>query len=551
MHKYKWMMRVVVTMAMLLASLSSIPAQKLDEGVIILEYNISSPYHTVKTHLEYLQEDNFFPKVASKVFFPEHIAGRDAEGLAIKLKQILDGNGLFVDLEELPREKNYLDSISRKHRFVLFPKYPEIYLERVGERWYYSRKTVNHIEQLHADTFKFGTDKLLNLLPKIGHKKYLGLHTWQHVGILITLTFCFVSHKIFTWLFELLIIKLLLRFGYEKLAHEVVVPIARPLSYLVIFPILILMVPVLQLPIVMNRYVVLLLRAIWPVFAIVFFYRLVDILAIYLEKLALKTENTLDDQLVPLVRKVLKTFVVVIGGLFILNNLDLNVTGIIAGLSIGGLAFALAAQDTLKNFFGSVMIFIDRPFQVGDWITCGEVDGIVEEVGFRATRIRTFSNSVMYVPNAILTDRMVDNHGLRPFRRFNTTIALTYDTPADLMEVFVEGVREILAYHPNTKKDNYHVYFHGLGDFSLDVIFVVHLMADTRSDELRIRQEILLGIVRLADTLGVNFAFPTQTLHVETFPEKKGNSPVYQQNRALYSEKMRAWVNEQVKKESE
>jgi MscS family membrane protein len=536
-------MRVRIVLAVVLASVINAIGQVKDENRgEVLEYNISSPYHTIKTHLEYLQTDFFYPKVAAKVFHPDVLDGRDGQDLAIKLKQILDGHGLLVDLDELPRERNYFDSVSRRHRYVLFEKYPEIYLERIEGKWFYSRKTVNSIESLHAGLYRFGTDKLLNLLPKIGHKKYFGLHTWQHLGVLITLTFCFVFHKLFTWLFEMLIINVLLRFGYQKLAHEVVVPIARPLSYLVIFPILILMVPVLQLPIGMNRYVILTLRAVWPVFAIVFFYRLVDILAMYLEKLALKTENTLDDQLVPLVRKVLKTFVVVIGALFILNNLDLNITGIIAGLSIGGLAFALAAQDTLKNFFGSLMIFIDRPFQVGDWITCGDVDGIVEEVGFRATRVRTFRNSLMYVPNAQLTDRMVDNHGLRTLRRFNTTLSVTYDTPSHVMEVFIQGIRAILERHPDTRKDNYHVYFNDFAASSLDIMFVVHLAVSTRPDELRVRQEILLDIVKLASELGVNFAFPTQTLHVETFPGQLANNPSYEGDRDILKHKLNKWL---------
>ncbi|CAN0285517.1 unnamed protein product, partial [Chrysoparadoxa australica] len=198
---------------------------------------------------------------------------------------------------------------------------------------------------------------------------------------------------------------------------------------------------------------------------------LVNILALYLKHLAEKTKSTLDDQLVPLVRKTLKTFVVVIGSLFVLDNLNIDILPLVTGLSIGGIAFALAAQDTIKNFFGSLMIFIANPFQIGDWITAGDIDGTVEEVGFRSSRIRTFRNSLMYVPNSKLADSTVDNHGLRQYRRFYTQIALTYDTPPELIQTFIEGLRKIVENHPDTRKDYFHVYLNYMAAFSLNVMF--------------------------------------------------------------------------------
>jgi MscS family membrane protein len=182
----------------------------------------------------------------------------------------------------------------------------------------------------------------------------------------------------------------------------------------------------------------------------------------------------LDDQLVPLVRKTLKAFVIVVGSLFILKyGLRVDIVPYLTGLSIGGLAFALAAQDTIKNFFGSIMIFIDKPFQVGDWITSGEVDGTVEEVGFRSTRVRTFRNSLVYIPNGKIADATIDNHGLRKYRRFYTNITITYETPPELIEVFVDGLREIVRKHPKTRKDFYNIYLNNLASYSLEVMFYV------------------------------------------------------------------------------
>ncbi len=490
--------------------------------------NLSTPYFTIYTHLHNLQEETYHPEVAAVTLNPE--TNGDRASLAVKLKQVLDGSGIVINMDELPRDPDHYDSATNRYRYYLTPEFPQLYVEKSNGKWYYSKASVQQINSWHQQVYPFGIDQLMNFLPKLGTKKILGLHLWQLIGILFLVVISFILHKLFSYLFERLIFQMMVRFGYKDLAHNVVMPIAKPISFLVIFPLLILFVPVLQLPVFLNKYVIVILRAIWPIFAIVFFYRLVDILSLYFTRMAERTESTLDDQLVPLLRKVLKSFVVIIGGIFILDNLQFDITGLIAGISIGGLAFALAAQDTIKNFFGSLMIFVDRPFQMGDWITSGEVDGTVEEVGFRSTRIRTFRNSLMYIPNGIITNQAIDNHGLRKYRRFMTKIALTYDTPPDLIEVFVEGLKRLVDEHPTTRKDYYQIHFHEMGASSLEILFYIFFDVPTWDEELRGRHEILLSIMRLAEELGVNFAFPTQTLHVETFPEKIGNSPKYERD---------------------
>lgn len=132
-------------------------------------------------------------------------------------------------------------------------------------------------------------------------------------------------------------------------------------------------------------------------------YRFVDVVAVYLGSLASRTESTLDDLLVPLIRRALKVVIVAFGVVFIAQNLNINVSSVLAGLGIGGIAFALAAKDTVENLFGSVTVLIDRPFKIGDWVKIGDLEGTVEELGLRSTRIRTFYNSLITVPNS--TDR--------------------------------------------------------------------------------------------------------------------------------------------------
>jgi len=188
-----------------------------------------------------------------------------------------------------------------------------------------------------------------------------------------------------------------------------------------------------------------------------------------------------------------------------------------------------------------VMIFIDRPFQIGDWITSDEVDGTVEEVGFRSTRIRTFRDSVMYVPNSVISNRTVDNHGRRQYRRYFTKLAITYDTPANLIEVFVQGIEKIVLNHPETRKDYYNIFLNEYGASSLDIMLYVFFKVPSWNDELRCRQEIMLSVNRLAEQLGVRFAFPTQTMMVEQFPGKMSLTPNYNLSKEEMKKQMEAF----------
>jgi MscS family membrane protein len=191
---------------------------------------------------------------------------------------------------------------------------------------------------------------------------------------------------------------------------------------------------------------------------------------------------------------------------------------LLAGLGLGGLAFALAAKDTAANVFGSIMILWDRPFVVGDWIRVGAAEGTVEEIGFRSTRIRTFYDSQISVPNSQMANVEVDNLGRRLYRRTRQILGVTYDTSPEKMELFLEGLKNIIKASPVTRKDYFHVVFAGYGSSSLEVMLYYFLKVSDWSQELIAKQNINLEILRLAKELNVDFAFPTQTLHVESMP---------------------------------
>ncbi|MEM7297073.1 MAG: mechanosensitive ion channel family protein, partial [Bacteroidota bacterium] len=483
----------------------------------------------VRTHLDNLQPESYDDSLAALPFKTEDRTLEEAITYAVKLKRVLDGKGLYIYTDEIPTSPNYYDSVSKKQKYVLLKNYSKIYLlKSKNGNWIYSNSSIDEIERLYEDTFRFGTGRLLDLLPKMGTKQMLGLYTYQYITIFILALISALVYKIFAFFTERIITRLLKRAGYGSNSSEKYLRlIARPTSVFIIVLLLLLFTPALQLPATYSKYVNLILRVMVPLFGTIIMYRVVNIGSVLLTKIAKQTDSTLDDQLVPLLRKTLKTFVIIIGTLFILDNLDVPILPLLTGLSIGGLAFALAAQDTIKNFFGSVMIFIDKPFQVGDWITTGEADGTVEEVGFRSSRIRTFRNSVVYIPNSKLADNVIDNHGLRRYRRFYTQIAINYDTPPELIEVFVKGLRGIVDNHPNTWKDNYHVYFNDMASSSLNIMFYIFFEVPSWGQELKARHEVLMEIVKLAKELGINFAFPTQTLHVENLPGQPSLSPNY------------------------
>jgi MscS family membrane protein len=217
-------------------------------------------------------------------------------------------------------------------------------------------------------------------------------------------------------------------------------------------------------------------------------------------------------QLLPLISKSLKVFVVIVAALVTSQNLGLNVTGLIASLSIGGLAIGLAAQDTLANLFGAVAVLVDKPFKVGDRIQLDNVDGTVESIGFRSTRVRNLDGHLITVPNKTMGNATITNITLRPNIRTLINLSLTYDTPADRVKRATELLDEVYRAHPMTQ--DVWIGFNKFADASLN-LFIIHWWNGTvYKDYLAGMQELNLRIKERFDAEGISFAFPTQTLYV-------------------------------------
>ena len=489
------------------------------------EVNLSNPRASVENLFYYLRDDNYHPELAAKSLFKGGLSSSELEKRARQLVQVYNGLGVEVQSVEISIDPNFINKATSASEVQLDSVLKDIYVVKYGDSWLIKESSVSKIRSIYKKTYPFGTGDLLNWLSSLSHQRFFGLKIWQYIGLISLIGLCFVIHRVFTFVIDKILLQTVVRLGKREFAEQYINPVAKPISLLLVAYVLTVLVPVLQLDIVFSHYLIILLKASVPLFITIVMYKLVDVLAVYMAKLADKTDTTLDDQLVPLLRKTMKVFVLLIGTLFVLQNFNFDVTALLAGLSIGGLAFALAAQDMLKNLFGSIMIFIDRPFQIGDWIVGKDIDGDVEEVGFRSTRIRTFHNSVVSVPNGLIADMTIDNMGLRTYRRYKTLLAITYDTPPAVIEAFVSGLKKIVNTHPSTRKDYYNIYLNTFGSSSLDVLFYIFFDVKTWPEELQARHDVNLSIIKLADQLGVRFAFNTQTIHVEDFPEKKSLTP--------------------------
>jgi MscS family membrane protein len=255
-------------------------------------------------------------------------------------------------------------------------------------------------------------------------------------------------------------------------------------------------------------------KVVTVVFVVWVAMRFVDGVCGVWESYAKRTDSSIDDMLVPIVRKSLKTFLAIVGGILALQNMGYPVGSLLAGFGIGGMAFALAAKDSLSNIFGSIVIFLDRPFKVGDWIEMDGLEGTIEEIGLRTTRVRTFANSQITVPNSKWTTSSINNWSRMKKRRISTTIGLTYDTKPEQMEAIVEKIKELIKNDEGLRDDFFLVNFNAFGASSMDVFIYCFTHTTNWAEFLKVQERFFLNIAREVQKAGLDFAFPTQTLHL-------------------------------------
>ncbi len=493
--------------------------------------DLSNPNATIYTHLYFLQKKSYQPKKAAKTIYG--LKDDEAIDKAIKLKKILDGKGLKVNFTKIPTDKNFNDTTAYKigHRYVLFPvRLPQVSVEKYGDKWLYSRETVLIIDDLYKETFPWQIAWLQKAIPKYGNHTIFGIKLWQYLGLIGLVIFGFIFSFIFNKILYFILKKLqhLLTKNSSEKVLKTIKKISRPLVLLILIWIIKRITPTLQLGLTVNEFLFIGFNAAQILLWIFIFLKLVKLAMIFYAEHTKRTHIKLDDQLVPILTHFLTGIVIFLGILKLLTLFGVSATSVLAGASIGGLALALASQDTVKNLIGTFMIFLDKPFHIGDWIETDELQGTVEQVGFRSSRIRAADTSIYQITNSKLSEIVINNKGLRLFRRYQTELGIRYDTPPELIEIFIDGLKELIKSHPNTKKDSFDVAFSGFGDSALNIMLNIYFNVNDWSTEQQAKHQLHLSIVKLASIIGIDFAFPSTTVMIEQFPEKKSIEINYQ-----------------------
>lgn len=478
-----------------------------------------SPRNVIANHIQYLEKNQYNLAQSAKSF---NIANpQQAKELALHLKQILTAKAIEIKLNTIPNDPNYTDSITQTQVYVLSDKLKSVFVEKVNGKWYYSEQTVTEIPKLYTLLFPLGANIWSKLLPIYANNKFWILYYWQWLGLvcvigILILTY-YLSRKLIYKLFHFIAVKYISNpYKGEKLLKQLMQIGSLFFSLLVLQ----LFIPTLFLD---NTHVIPIIKGISVIKSIFLFWFLNNLINFILEivqKYSDKTTNRLDDQLVQVVRKFAKFFLMIFGAFYVLYLLDVNITTIIAGISIGGLAFALAAQDTVKNFIGSIMLFLDRPFNIGDTIKCEQFEGSVLEVGIRSTRIRTLNDSIISIPNGRLADLTIDNKGYRTFKKYKKEFAVSADTPLYVIELYIQSLKDLLAVFPNIKPFSVDIFLADITEAGRMVSIAFTYTIFSNRDEHTQREAILLEILRLSEIMNISLFETSATADNKTVNQK-------------------------------
>lgn len=502
--------------------------------------DLSTPNAALYTHVYFLTPENYdIDKSAATV---RGLPKGEAQFIAKRIKEIFDGNGLIIDFSEVPIDPNYIDTVDfgvrtlehNAHRYAPFPvRLPEVYLEKTGNNWYYSQETIDRLDKVYKKTFPIEFSWFNEKFPDFFKKTLNGILIWKPIAVIITLIICVILYFILEPIFFFLL-RLFQRIFFRKISDgrtmEVLHELAKPIVFIVIIRFINKVLPSLQM-VKLNAILLTGLRIAETVFWIFVVLKLLKVVLNFYHEHNPEEKTKLDRQLAPILNKVMQGIVILIGFLHILTLFGVDPATVLAGASIGGIAVAFAAQDSVKNLIGTMVIFLDKPFQLDDWIQFAGVEGSVERVGFRSTKIRAADTTLFQIPNSKISEADINNKGLRVFRRYTFEVGVRYDTPPELMQAFVDGIKKIIALHPSTKSQSYNVDFISFGSSSLNIMINVYFKGLDWGEEQESKHILHMGIVRLAAALGVEFAFPSTTMMIEQFPGQESLAPTYMKDK--------------------
>jgi MscS family membrane protein len=445
---------------------------------------------------------------------------KSASELARQLHVVLDRT-LWVSLDALSDDPAGNPDDGLPPGFDLVGKIPtrrgeaEIRVQALAEGdatvWKISADTVARIPALYDE---FGYGALGELLPPILLEvRFLEIVLWQWIGLLVLLI---VAWGV-AWLAANVVVRLLApltRRTRTDLDDRLIGLLLGPLRLIAGLAAFAAGVVALRLAVPAQQFFSS-AEMLLAVFAVTWlFWRVVDLFAGVLQEKLRAGGRTAAANLLPLGSKTLKLALAAMALLATLDSIGFDVTAVIAGLGIGGLAVALAAQKTIENFFGGVSLLLDQPVRPGDFCRFGDKVGTVEEVGLRSTRVRTLDRTVISVPNADFSTMQLENFAKRDRFWFQTTLGLRYATTPDQLRKVLLDLRELLVAHPKVIPDPARVRFVAFGAYSLDLEIFTYVAAADMNEFLAIREDLYLRMMDVIAAAGTGFAFPSQTTYL-------------------------------------
>ena len=235
----------------------------------------------------------------------------------------------------------------------------------------------------------------------------------------------------------------------------------------------------------------------------------------FYKKIKEKTSKDVEDSMFDFALKIVRAIIYIIAGFIVITALGVNLNGLVAGLGIGGVIFTLAAQDTAKNLFAGVIVFLDKPFIVGDWIQVENFEGTVEDITFRSTRVRTFENSIVNIPNAIIANASIINWSKMEKRRYRTNLCIELDTPLEKLEKFQTRVQEMLQARDAIYGDSIIVKFDTITDNGLNVLICSYTDSIDYNSYIAEREDINYKIMKILREENIELAYDTKTVYMK------------------------------------
>ena len=476
---------------------------------IPFKLDLSTPYNCMLSFFVYIDDSLYNPSLAAKCINFDKTDIDNQEVLTIKLKQIFLGSEMkIVSLEELSKDKNYVDSISKKHVYYPNAKMKKLFLEKVKNKWLISKTSSKLISSIHKEMYDDNAEEIFQFSDKF--KKWAGeksntkifyLYYWQLYMILY-----FLNLFLLTFLINRFLIKYLFKKFISRRYSNIYYKIISNLIVIILLRILLNYSPSFEFSIGFSHIFIKLIHLVNIFFITLFSVNIVNAIIITLTE-----EDKYDNKfgLLFFSGLLMKLLIFIVSLMYIIQTLDFNLVNFLAGLSIGGFALALGAQETVKNFFGSLMIFADQPFNVGDWIDIKGVSGTVEKVGLRSSRIRTFHNSLVTIPNSNLSDNNIDNMGKRIYRRYKTIITIEHNTDTELIDKFIKEIRNVIKESENTRKEFYFVYTNNITKYGIEILLYVFFKVPDWQSELEEKHKLIMKILKIQKEIGISFvSFP-------------------------------------------